>query len=51
MIIIAVHLLSDCKCTGYLFNSKAIPKNEGLKKKKAQQNCWAFMYMGGGDKT
>jgi hypothetical protein len=42
MIIIAVHLLSDCKCTGYLFNSKANPKNE-VKKKKAQQELLGFI--------
>jgi hypothetical protein len=27
MIIIAVHLLSDCKFTGYLFNSNPFTKN------------------------
>jgi hypothetical protein len=27
IMIIAVHLLSDCKCTGYLFNCKAKSKN------------------------
>jgi len=32
--IIAVHLLSDCKCTGYLFNSKAKSKKRPFKTKK-----------------